>query len=89
MRSDDLKNAPKTFAESINIAFTPEFFVMGISSGEESTVFSLTPQHAKRLQKYLTHQINEYEKEHQTIVADWKPTIVSPVQRRNPPMEGS
>jgi len=89
MKSDDLKKAPKMFCESINVAFTPEFFVIGLSSGNQSSIYSLTPQHAKRLQQYLTHQINEYEKEHKEIAAEWKPTIVSPVQRMNPPMEGS
>lgn len=89
MKSDDLKKAPKMFCESINVAFTPEFFVIGLSSGNQSNIYSLTPQHAKRLQQYLTHQISEYEKEHTEIVAKWTPTIISPVQRMNPPMEGS
>jgi hypothetical protein len=89
MKSDDLKQAPKVFAESINIGFTPEFFVMGVSSGSHSTIYTLTPQHAKRLKQYLSHQISEYETENALITAEWKPTIVSPVQRANPPMEGS
>ena len=89
MKPDDIKNAPKLFCESINVAFTPEFFVMGLSSGNQSSIYSLTPQHAKRLQQYLTHQIAEYEKEHKQITAIWEPTIISPVQRANPPMEGS
>lgn len=89
MKPEDLKNAPKLFAESINIAFTPEFFVMGVSSGTQASIYTLTPQHAKRMQQYLAHQISEYEKENQEIVAQWLPTIVSPVQRANPPMEGS
>lgn len=87
MKSDDLKNAPKLFCESINIGFTPEFFVMGLSSGNQGTIYSLTPQHAKRLQQYLTHQITDYEKEHGKIIAEWSPKIVSPVQRANPPTE--
>ena len=89
MKPEDLKSAPKLFCESINVAYTPEFFVMGLSSGNQATIYSLTPQHAKRLQQYLTHQISEYEKEHHVITAEWSPTIVSPVQRANPPMEGS
>lgn len=89
MKPDDIKNAPKLFCESINVAFTPEFFIMALSSGNQSSIYSLTPQHAKRLQQYLTHQIAEYEKEQQPIIAKWEPTIVSPVQRANPPMEGS
>ncbi len=89
MKPEALKNAPKLFAESINIAFTPEFFVIGISSGTQASIYTLTPQHAKRLQQYLTHQINEYETDNKEITAQWSPTIVSPVQRANPPMEGS
>ncbi|MES2966562.1 MAG: hypothetical protein V4668_02100, partial [Patescibacteria group bacterium] len=85
----DLKRAPKLFCESINIGYTPEFFIMALSSGSQNQIYSLTPQHAKRLQQYITHQLNEYEKEHGSVKADWSPTIVSPVQRANPPMEGS
>lgn len=89
MKSEDLKKAPKLFCESINIAFTPEYFVLGLSSGTQASIYSLTPEHAKRLQLYLTHQLSEYEKEHRAISAKWSPTIVSPVQRANAPMEGS
>ena len=53
MKPDDLKQASKLFCESINIGFTPEFFVMGLSSGNQASIYSLTPQHAKRLQQYL------------------------------------
>jgi len=87
MKGEDLKKAPKLFCESINIGFTPEYFVMGLSSGNQGTIYSLTPQHAKRLQQYLTHQISEHEKEHSSITAEWNPNIVSPVQRANPPSE--
>ncbi len=87
MKGEDLKKAPKLFCESINIGFTPEYFVMGLSSGNQGTIYSLTPQHAKRLQQYLTHQIAEYEKEHGTVTAQWDANIISPVQRANPPSE--
>ena len=89
MKKEDLKNAPKLFCESINIAFTPEYFVMGLTSGSQGSIYTLTPQHAKRLQQYLTHQINEFEEKNQKIEATWDPNIVSPVQRANPPTEGS
>lgn len=89
MKTEDFKRAPKLFCESINVAFTPEFFVIALSSGNQNAIYSLTPQHAKRLQQYLTHQISEFEKENGEVKAEWKPTIVSPVQRANPPMEGS
>lgn len=87
MKTDDLKQAPKLFCESINIGFTPEFFVMALSSGTQASIYSLTPQHAKRLAQYLTHQVADYEKSHGTIKAEWSPTVVSPVQRANPPTD--
>jgi hypothetical protein len=87
MKQDDLSKAPKLFCESINIAFTPEYFVMALSSGAQGSIYSLTPQHAKRLQQYLTHQVSEFESKHGTIVATWDPKIVSPVQRAKPPTE--
>ena len=84
MKPDDFKNAPKMFCESINVAYTQEFFVMGLSSGAQSSIYSLTTQHCKRLQQYLTHQISEYEKMHGEIKADWNPNIVSPLQPQKP-----
>jgi hypothetical protein len=87
MKSDDLKKAPKLFCESISVGFTAEYFVMGLSSGSQASIYSLTPQHLKRLREYLHHQIAEYEKEHGEIKANWNPNVVSPVQRMNPPSE--
>jgi hypothetical protein len=89
MKNDDLKKAPKLFCESVNIAFTPEFFVAGFTSGNQGTIYSFTPQHVKRLKQYLEHQISEFESQHGEIDAKWDPNIVSPVQRANPPGEGS
>jgi hypothetical protein len=87
MKKNALKNAPKVFCESINVAFTPEYFVMGLTSGDQGSIYTLTPQHAKRLQQYLTHQISEFETKHGVIDAKWDPKIISPVQRANPPEE--
>lgn len=87
MKKEDLKKAPKVFCESINVAFTPEYFVLGLTSGNQGSIYTLTPQHAKRLQQYLTHQISEYESKHSEINAKWDPNIVSPVQRANPPRD--
>ncbi len=89
MKKEDLKRATKLFCESVQIGFTPEYFVFGLTSGEQASIYSLTPQHAKRLQQYLTHQIGEFEKEHGEVKAHWNPNIVSPVQRANPPNEMS
>ena len=87
MKAEDMKRSPKIFCEGINVGFTPEFFVLALSSGNQSTIYSLTPHHTKRLQHYLAHQIKEYEQENGEIKAEWNPNIVSPVQRMNPPTE--
>lgn len=71
------------------MAFTPEYFVVGMTSGAQGTLYTLTPQHTKRLKQYLEHQLKEYEEKHGKIDAKWDPNIVSPVQRANPPQEGS
>jgi hypothetical protein len=89
MKNDDLKKAPKLFCESVNVAFTPEFFVAGFTSGNQGTIYTFTPQHTKRLKQYLEHQIKEFEDKYGEIEAKWDPNIVSPVQRANPPGEGS
>jgi hypothetical protein len=89
MKPDDLKKAPKLFAENIKIGFSSEYFVLGLSSGNQAQIYSLSPGHAKRLQQYLTHEIAEYEKTNGEITAEWNPNVVSPVQRANPPAEGS
>jgi len=62
---------------------------MGISSGAQAQIYSLTPGHAKRLQQYLEHNIKEFEAKHGEITAEWDPNVVSPVQRAKPPQEGS
>lgn len=87
MNADELKKAPKLFCESVNMAFTPEFFVMSLSSGAQASIYALSPEHTKRLSQYITHQIKEYEEKHGQIDAEWDPKIVSPVQRVNPPSE--
>ena len=87
MKQEDLKKAPKLFCESVTVAFTPEYFVMALTSGSQASIYSLTPEHAKRLQQYLEHQVKEYEEKNGEIDAKWDPSIVSPVQRMNPPTE--
>lgn len=89
MKPEDLQKAPKMFCENIKLGFSPEAFIIGLSSGSQVSIFSLTPQHAKRLQQYLTHEIAQFEKAHGEIKAEWNPNIVSPVQKLNPPDEMS
>ncbi len=89
MKPDDLKKAPKLFAENIKVGFTPEHFVLGISSGSQAQIYALSPAHTKRLKQYLEHEIKSFEKAHGEITAEWNPNVVSPVQRANPPTEQS
>lgn len=89
LSAEDFKNEPKEFCESVQLAFTPEYFAMAMSSGGEGIIYAITPQHAKRLSQYLAHQVAEFEKEHGEITTKWNPNIVSPVQRANPPTDKS
>ena len=89
MKAEDLQKSPKLFCENIKLGFSPEFFVMALSSGSQANIYSLTPQHAKRFSEYLKHEIDIYEKQHGEIKAKWDPNIVSPVQKANPPSEMS
>ncbi len=89
MKQDDLQKAPKLFCESIKIGQSPEYFAIGLSSGSQAHIFSLTPQHTKRLLQYLTYEVAEYEKVHGEIEGTWVPHVVSPVQRANPPTQQS
>ncbi len=89
MKPDDLKKAPKLFTENIKVGFTPEYFVLGLSSGAQAQIYALSPAHAKRLQQYLSHEIKEFEDKNGEITAEWNPNVVSPVQKSNPPTEGS
>jgi hypothetical protein len=89
MKPEDLKKAPKLFCENIKIGHSPEYFVLGMSSGTQAHIFSLTPAHTKRFLQYLSYEVAEYEKEHGTIDSTWVPHVVSPVQRANPPTDAS
>lgn len=87
MKPGDIKLAPKLFCESVNIGYTKDYFVFCLNSGSEADVFAFTPQHSKRLVQYLQHQVAEYEKEHGVIATEWRPEIVSPLKRANPPTD--
>jgi len=89
MTPEELQKAPKLFCENVRIGYTPEFFVMGLSSGTQSSIYSFTPAHVKRLQQYLTHEIAQFEKTHGEIKAEWSPNVVSPVQKLNSPSDKS
>ena len=79
----DLSKVPKQFCENISCAFSQEYFVMSMLTGEDSETYALTPQHMKRLAQYLAHQIGEYEKQFGEIQAQWSPGIQSPIQTKD------
>jgi len=87
MKPADIKSAPKLFCESVNIGFTKDYFVCSLNSGNEAEVYAFTPQHAKRLAQYLQHQVAEYEGQYGNIATEWRPEILSPLKRVNPPTD--
>ncbi len=60
---------------------------MGLRSGNQANIYSLTPQLTKRLLQHLEYRVSEYEKQNGVINAEWTPNVVSPVQKINPPTE--
>ena len=80
---DNMQKIPKQFCENITVAFSQEFFVMGMLTGENGIMYALTPQHMKRLAQNLAYQISEYEKKFGTTEAEWKPGIQSPIQTKD------
>ena len=80
MKPEDLQKAPKQFCENIKIGYTPEYFIMGLSSGNQANIYSLTPGHLKRLSQYIDDQIKRYEEKHGHIDAEWDPNVPSPIQ---------
>lgn len=87
MKIEDIQKAPKLFCEDITIASTQEFFVLALRSGNQASIYSLTPELTKRLLQHLEYRVKEYEKQHGEINASWSPNVVSPVQKMNPPTE--
>ena len=79
----DINKVPKQFCENISVAYSQEFFVMAMMTGEAGIAYALSPQHMKRLSQYLTHQIAEYEKNFGEIKAEWKPGMMSPIQTKD------
>lgn len=54
--------------------------MLAMLSGENAMTYALTPQHAKRFSQWLAYQIEQYEKKHQKIDAEWIPGTKSPLQ---------
>lgn len=76
----DLNKIPKQFCENITVAYSPEYFIMAMITGQNVNAYSLTPQHAKRLQQYLQYNIENFEKNFGEIKANWTPGVESPLQ---------
>lgn len=77
----DLKQAPKQFCENISIGYAEDYFVIMLASGQNASIYALTPEHMERLRQYLENQIGEYEKKFdKKIEAKWTPGQKSPIQ---------
>jgi len=79
----ELAQAPKQFCDNINLAFNEEFFLLVVSSGQEGTVYTLTPGHAKRFMQMLSHNIKKYEEQFGELHTQWSEDIPSPLQSGN------
>jgi hypothetical protein len=79
----DLNKVSKQFCENISVAFSQEYFIMGMFTGDAGIAYALTPQHLKRLSQYLQHQLTDYEARFGAINAEWTPGIQSPIQTKD------
>lgn len=79
----DITKVPKKFCENVTVAFGQDHFVVGFVSGEAIDAYAMTPAHMKRLQQYLNHQVDAFEKQNGVITTEpWDPNIKSPIQLR-------
>lgn len=76
----DLQKIPKQFCENITVAYSPEYFILAMLTGQNVNAYSLTPQHAKRLMQYLQYNVDNFEKNFGEIKAQWTPGVESPLQ---------
>lgn len=87
MKKEDLQKASKLFCENVVTGYSPEYFVVGMQSGQNVQMYSLTPAHTKRLMQKLQSDLAAYEEKHGAINTKWNPNVVSPIQRANPPSD--
>jgi len=76
----DISKLPKQFCDNVNMGYSQEFFVLALLSGQNASIFALTPEHAKRLSLSLAHNVQEFEKKFGTIETEWFPGVQSPMQ---------
>ena len=76
----DLSKLPKQFCDNVNMGYSKEFFIIALLSGQNASIFALTPEHAKRLSLSLSHNVEEFEKNFGIINTEWFPGIQSPIQ---------
>lgn len=76
----DLNKLPKQFCDNVNMGFSAEALVLALMSGQNVSVFALSPEHAKRLSLSLAYNLKEYEKNFGEIKTEWIPGVESPIQ---------
>jgi hypothetical protein len=76
----DLSKLPKQFCDNVNMGYSEEFFILALLSGQNASIFALTPEHAKRLSLSLSYNIVEFENKFGAIKTEWFPGIQSPIQ---------
>src|SRR5690606_3568371 len=73
-----MQNAPKKFLESIYTGMSEEVIVIGLKSGQELSVYALTPEHLKRASQHFALKLAEYEKLFGVVDADLNRGMRSP-----------
>ncbi len=77
----DNNREPKLYCDNVSVSFGPEIFGMSFFAGEDVEAYAFSPQHAKRFSKLLHYYVQKYEEQHGPILADWSPSVPSPIQR--------
>jgi len=76
----DLSKLPKQFCDNVSMSYSQEYFILALLSGQNASIFALSPEHAKRLSLSLVHNIQEFERKFGEIQTEWYPGVQSPLQ---------
>lgn len=68
----------KYFCDNVELRHTSEYFQLHVESGNTSLIFTMSPEHAKRLVLALAHHVADFELNHRTLNTTWAPKIASP-----------
>ena len=79
-----LANAPKKFCDNVNGGYSNEVFLVAMFSGQNTTVFTLTPAHMKKFAQWSKHQVESALEQIQKISEIVEPKIKLKVIKDDP-----